>query len=103
MPGMDGFAVLSKMQEDTELCHIPVIAVSSAEDQETCIRAIRSGASDFVTKPFDKEVLRIRVRSAISKAENEQLRAQNSFLEYQKSEAAKDRTLLEKHSIEISD
>ena len=101
MPGMDGFAVLQRMQESAALQHIPVIVVSGAEGQETCIRAIRACATDFVTKPFDPEVLRVRVNAAISKAENEKLRAKNSVLEYQNSENEKLRALLEQHGIDV--
>ena len=95
MPGMDGFAVLNKIQCSHELRSIPVIVVSGAEDHETNLRAIRGGAADFVTKPVDPDILRIRVRSAISKAENEKLRAQNSFLELQNNETLRYKTALE--------
>ncbi len=94
MPGMNGFEVLEKMQAAAELQAIPVIVVSGDDNRETSLRAIRAGATDFVTKPVDAELLRIRVQSAISKAENERLRAQNSFLEMQRDELAKFRTVL---------
>ena len=86
MPGMDGFAVLEKMQESAELRAIPVIIVSGDESRETCLAAIRKGATDFITKPVDAELLRLRVQSAVSKAENERLRAKNSLLEVQGQE-----------------
>lgn len=95
MPGMDGFAVLEKMRSSLELRSIPVVVVSGSEDRETSLRAIRSGASDFVTKPVDADLLRIRVQSVISKAENERLRAQNSFLEIEEAELAKYRMAYE--------
>lgn len=101
MPGMDGFAVLEKMRSSPELQSIPVVVVSGAEDRETSLRAIRSGASDFVTKPVDAELLRIRVQSVISKAENERLRAQNSFLELEGAEMSKYRMVLEHVGIVI--
>ncbi|MDD3920204.1 MAG: EAL domain-containing protein, partial [Eubacteriales bacterium] len=94
MPGMDGFAVLEKMHQSAELSAIPVIVVSGDDNRETSLKAIRAGATDFVTKPVDSDVLHIRVQSAISKAENERLRAQNSFLEYQNNEVSRYRTVL---------
>lgn len=100
MPGIDGFGVLQKMQENATLQHIPVIVVSGSEDQETCIRAMRAGATDFVTKPFDPDVLRARVNAAVSKAELEILRAKTSMLEYQNSENERLRELLRQHGIE---
>ena len=95
MPVKDGFAVLEKMQSSAELRSIPAIVVSGADDYETSLKAIKSGASDFITKPVDAALLRIRVQSAISKAENERLRAQNSFLALQNDEALRYKTALE--------
>lgn len=89
MPGMDGFAVLEKMQASIELRSIPVLIVSGDESRETCLAAIRKGATDFVTKPVDADILRIRVQSAISKAENERLRANSNLLEMQNEERAR--------------
>ena len=86
MPGMDGFAVLSKMQQDQDLRSIPVIIVSGDESRETCLNAVRAGATDFVTKPVDPDILRIRVHSAITKSENEMLRMKNRMLELQNEE-----------------
>ena len=95
MPVKDGFAVLEKMQSSAELRSIPVIVVSGAEDYETSLKAIKSGASDFITKPVDAALLRIRVQSAISRAENDRLRAQNSFLALQNDETVRYKTALE--------
>lgn len=92
---------LELMQENTTLQHIPVIVVSGAEDQETSIRAMRAGATDFVTKPFDPEVLRARVSAAVNKAEVEKLRAKNSMLEYQNGEIDRLKSVLKQHGIEI--
>ena len=86
MPGMDGFTVLEQMQSSTILRTIPVIIVSGDNSRDTCLRAIRSGAVDYVTKPVDPEILRIRLHSAVSKAENERLRTTNSLLQVQYEE-----------------
>ena len=94
MPGMDGFEVLDKMRESTEMQTVPVIVVSGSDDRETSLEAIRRGATDFVSKPVDPDIIRIRVQSAVSKAENERLRAQNSFLLLQNDEVVKYRTVL---------
>jgi diguanylate cyclase (GGDEF)-like protein/PAS domain S-box-containing protein len=96
MPGMDGFAVLDQMQQNAELRNIPVIVVSGDDSREASLNAIRAGACDFVNKPVDADVLRIRVESALSKAENERLRAKNSLLELKSDETARYRTVLER-------
>ena len=99
MPGMDGFAVLKKMQQDMDLKTIPVLIVSGDESRETCLKAIRSGATDFITKPVDPDVLRIRVHSAVSKAENERLRAINSLLKAKTDERTRFECALESTGI----
>ncbi len=86
MPGMDGFAVLEQMQQSAEMSSIPVLIVSGDESRETCLRAVRAGASDYITKPVDPDLLRLRVRSAVSRSENDRLRAQNRLLEAQNQE-----------------
>ena len=96
MPGLDGFEVLDKMRASSEMQMIPVIVVSGDENRTTSLEAIRRGAADFVTKPVDPELLRIRVSSAVSKAENERLRAQNSLLKLKSNELERYRTVLER-------
>ena len=95
MPGMDGYEVLQRVQANVDLRTIPVVVVSGDEDRETLLKAIEAGAADYVTKPVDPELIRIRVRSAVSKAENERLRAQNSYLQLQRDEEVKFHTVLE--------
>ncbi len=95
MPGLDGFGVLDAMRDDKEMRTIPVIVVSGADDHRTGLDAIRRGALDFVAKPVDRELIQMCVDSAISRADNERLRAQNSYLLLQSSEEAKYHTVLE--------
>ena len=94
MPGMDGFTVLARMRESVDLQSIPVIVVSGSDTHETMLKTIKLGASDFVTKPIDPVLVRLRVQAALSKAENERLRAQNSYLILQSDEEERYRTVL---------
>ncbi|MDO5562939.1 MAG: EAL domain-containing protein [Synergistaceae bacterium] len=95
MPEMDGFAVLEKARMNSEIRSIPIIVVSGDNGHETSLKVIEMGAADFVTKPIDPHLLRLRVQSAISRAENERLRAQNSYLQIQSDEELKYRTVIE--------
>lgn len=95
MPNMDGFTVMEKMQEIEALKSIPVLVVSAASDAETSLKAIECGASDFVAKPIDPTLIRLRVKAVINKAENEKLRVQNSYLLLQNDEETRYRTVLE--------
>ena len=57
MPGMDGFETIKKLKQDPVLCQIPVIFLTANNSTETEIKALESGAVDFVTKPINKEIL----------------------------------------------
>ena len=95
MPGMDGYEVLRRMQQEENTRTIPVIVVSADEDRETALKVIRAGASDLVAKPVDADILRLRVESAVSKTENERLRAQNSYLSVRNTEVNSYKAALE--------
>ena len=58
------------------------------------MRAIRSGAADYVVKPIQPELMQLRVAAAISRAENERLRAQNSYLQLRGEEISRYQTVL---------
>ena len=64
MPGMDGYEVCRRIREDPGTAFLPVIMMTASGEQEK-IRAIESGADDFVNKPFDQAELLARVRSLV--------------------------------------
>lgn len=77
MPGMSGIELFAALHaRDAEL---PVVLITGHGDVEMAVRAIKSGAWDFLTKPFDPETLLAAVsRAATARAlslENRQLRA----------------------------
>ena len=61
MPQMDGFEVCELLKQDPSLAAIPVIFVTAAQNRELLVRAFRSGAVDYVVKPFVPEELLARV------------------------------------------
>ncbi len=63
MPEMDGFELLRKIKAYDE--DIDVIMITGALDAETSIRAIRQGASDYVTKPLNLDEVQIVVRRTL--------------------------------------
>jgi adenylate cyclase len=64
MPGMDGYEVCRRIREDPATAFLPVIMITASGGEEK-IRAIESGADDFVNKPFDQAELLARVRSLV--------------------------------------
>jgi CheY-like chemotaxis protein len=60
MPGMDGLALLREIK--TRRPELPVVMLTAYGDDERRRRAAEGGAADFVTKPVDFDVLKIRLR-----------------------------------------
>ncbi|MDR2350883.1 MAG: response regulator [Deltaproteobacteria bacterium] len=57
MPDMDGFETLAKLRENISLRQVPVVFLTASHDPKTEVKAIKSGASDFVSKPVEREIL----------------------------------------------
>jgi PAS domain S-box-containing protein len=65
MPGMDGYAVLDQLKASPETSDIPVIFVSALSEAADEARGIILGAADYITKPINPELLRLRVRNQL--------------------------------------
>jgi len=65
MPGLDGYEVCHRLKADEETRSIPVMILSALGEPGERIRAFEAGADDFLTKPFTKVELMIRVRSLL--------------------------------------
>jgi diguanylate cyclase (GGDEF)-like protein len=76
MPGMDGFEVCRRLQEDPETAAIPVILLTAqALDKRSICKGLALGATDYITKPFDPDELLARVRKGLRvKRESDRLR-----------------------------
>ncbi len=61
MPGVDGFELCRIMKSDIALSHIPVILLTARTTDVSRIEGLQLGADDYLTKPFNVEVLRLRV------------------------------------------
>jgi len=61
MPGMDGFQVCSRLKRNDETKNIPVVILTAKADAKDVTRAVNSGASDYVVKPYDPMVLQQKV------------------------------------------
>ena len=63
MPGMSGIELQSKLKADR--CRIPIILITAHGDAKMRIQAMRDGAVEFLTKPFDSAVLLETVHAAV--------------------------------------
>ena len=65
MPEMDGFTLCNLIREDELISHIPIVLLTSKIDAESKIEGYSCGADDYISKPFDLNILRVRVNNLI--------------------------------------
>lgn len=65
MPHIDGFAVLKQLRELNDPLLPPVVVLTAQHGRDYLLRALNEGARDFVTKPFDRVELLMRVRNLL--------------------------------------
>src|ERR1035437_8853841 len=63
MPGMSGLELQAHL--NTERCRIPTIFITAHGDEKMRLQALRAGAVEFLSKPFDDETLLDSVRTAL--------------------------------------
>ncbi|MCI0552769.1 MAG: response regulator [Anaerolineae bacterium] len=81
MPGMDGFEVCLRMRNDPNFLDVPILLLSSLTDRDDRLKGIGAGADDFISKPFDKLELLIRVRTITRLNRFRRLREEHAQLE----------------------
>jgi PleD family two-component response regulator len=63
---MNGYEVCKVMRTTTRTSHIPIIFLTQKDERSDRIAGLELGADDYITKPFDIEELKLRVRTAIN-------------------------------------
>lgn len=70
MPKMDGIEFTKKVKSNSTTSHIPIIILSAKTAVEDKTIGFDLGADDYVTKPFDEELLKIRVKNLLQSRKN---------------------------------
>lgn len=65
LPGISGLELQSRLHKDH--CNIPTIFITAHGDERLRMQALRTGAVEFLTKPFDDEALLESVRTALNR------------------------------------
>jgi DNA-binding response OmpR family regulator len=65
MPELSGIEVCRKLRADERTAHVPIILLSAESDQRTVLDGFNGGADDYVTKPFQPEVLLAKVKATL--------------------------------------
>ncbi|MEI7728741.1 MAG: response regulator [Verrucomicrobiota bacterium] len=90
MPGMDGFQVMEGLTAIEANGYLPVLVITAQPDHK--LRALKAGAKDFISKPFDLAEVLLRVRNLIEvrllhrEAEARTEQAERQFIQAQKME-----------------
>ena len=65
MPVMNGFELCENLKTNDATSHIPVILLTAEAGQESQIKGLKTGADDYLTKPFSPQALELRVKNLI--------------------------------------
>lgn len=71
MPVMGGMELLGLLHKNPRFAHIPVIVTTSQDMVNSEIQALENGAADYITKPYNPVIVKIRVRNVMARQENE--------------------------------
>jgi DNA-binding response OmpR family regulator len=83
MPEMDGFTLAEKIKEAQP--DVPVIFLTAKSLKEDIVRGLKIGADDYITKPFDPEVLILRLNNILKRAysaSNDEFKISQTVLKY---------------------
>ena len=73
LPDMDGYDVCRNLRDNLRTSHIPIIFLTQKDERSDKIHGLELGADDYITKPFDLEELKLRVKNAMVRAQYESL------------------------------
>jgi len=73
LPDMDGYDVCRELRGSLRTSHIPIIFLTQKDERSDKIHGLELGADDYITKPFDLEELKLRVKNAMARAQYESL------------------------------
>lgn len=67
LPDIDGYEVARRLRTDRRTADIPIIFLTEKRDRADRLQGLEIGADDYITKPFDIQELRLRVRNALNR------------------------------------
>jgi len=69
MPDGDGVSVCKKLRENPNYDSVPIIMLTGLVDESVIVSALEGGADDYITKPYKKDELLVKVNGLLRKAE----------------------------------
>jgi signal transduction histidine kinase/ligand-binding sensor domain-containing protein/DNA-binding response OmpR family regulator len=65
MPNMDGIELTKKIKSDKRTSHVPIILLTALTGEEDQLKGLGTGANDYITKPFNFEVLNAKINNLL--------------------------------------
>lgn len=69
MPVMDGLELCQRIKNDLQFSHIPVILLTARTAKDHIVEGYQTGADDYITKPFDIEILQLKIEKILLRCE----------------------------------
>jgi PleD family two-component response regulator len=73
LPDIDGYEVCKQLRNNRRTAQIPVIFLTEKRERSERLRGLKLGAVDYITKPFDIQELRLRVRNVLRRSDVDQM------------------------------
>jgi PAS domain S-box-containing protein len=105
MPEMNGYQLCSLIKSDEKYSDIPVMLLTQLSDPKEVIKGLESGADDFISKPYNEELLLTRIKMILSiRAKEEVVKKKINILVVEDSptQAEQLKYLLEEHGYDVS-
>jgi len=67
LPDIDGYEVARRLRSDRRTSEVPIIFLTEKRDRSDRLLGLELGADDYITKPFDVQELRLRVRNSLKR------------------------------------
>lgn len=85
MPQMDGVTLCQELKADIRTSHIPLILLTAKSGEESKLEGLTAGADDYITKPFNLDILKIKIKNIVEARK----KSQNEFHQQIKIEPSK--------------
>lgn len=70
MPGLDGLSFCKKVKDNIHTSHLPVLLLTAKHGEESILEGLKTGADDYIIKPFSEEVVKAKLRNIIAHRNN---------------------------------
>lgn len=79
MPGMDGIQLSKHLKEDIRTSHIPIILLTAKSGEDSKLEGLSAGTDDYITKPFNMEILTVKIHNLVEKGKQRQITFNNQI------------------------